>query len=59
MKQFQALKEQVAALEKDAASFYEKGNRAAGTRLRNSLQQLKVAATAIRKEVMELKNKAK
>jgi hypothetical protein len=58
MKKFQALKDLVASVEKDAAAFYEKGNKAAGTRLRGAMQQLKVAASDIRKEVTELKNKA-
>ncbi|WP_179412672.1 histone H1 [Mucilaginibacter sp. E4BP6] len=59
MKKFQELKDLVTTIEKDAAAFYEKGNKAAGTRLRNGLQQIKGAATDIRKEVTSLKNKAK
>jgi hypothetical protein len=59
MEKFKALQELVNAAEKDAAAFYEKGNKAAGTRLRNALQQLKVAATDIRKDVTEKKNAAK
>jgi hypothetical protein len=59
MKKFTALKELVAATEKDAAAFYDKGNKAAGTRFRNALQKIKVAASAIRKEVTEQKNAAK
>jgi hypothetical protein len=57
MKKFQELKDLVNTIEKDAAAFYEKGNKAAGTRLRNGLQQIKGFATDIRKEVTELKNK--
>jgi hypothetical protein len=57
MKKFQELKDLVTTIEKDAAAFYEKGNKAAGTRLRNALQKIKGAATDIRKEVTELKNK--
>lgn len=56
MKKFQELKDLVTTIEKDAANFYEKGNKAAGTRLRNGLQQIKGFATDIRKEVTELKN---
>ncbi len=56
MENFQKLKDVIAAAETDAASFYEKGNKAAGTRLRNAMQQLKVLATDIRKEVTEKKN---
>lgn len=59
MEKFKALQELVTATEKDATAFYEKGNKAAGTRLRNALQQLKVAATDIRKDVTEKKNAAK
>ena len=56
MENFQKLKEVIATIEVDAASFYDKGNKAAGTRLRNAMQQLKVLATDIRKEVTEKKN---
>jgi len=59
MEKFGSLKELVNAAEKDAAAFYEKGNKAAGTRLRNAMQQIKVAATEIRKEVTEKKNAGK
>lgn len=57
MEKFQKVKELIAAVEADATAFYEKGNKAAGTRVRNAMQQLKVAASDIRKEVTELKNK--
>ncbi|ASU34262.1 histone H1 [Mucilaginibacter xinganensis] len=57
MEKFKALKELVESVEKDAIAFYDKGNKAAGTRLRGALQQLKTSATEIRKEVTELKNK--
>ncbi|SHM90668.1 histone H1 [Mucilaginibacter sp. OK098] len=56
MEKFNALKELIASAEKDATAFYDKANNAAGTRLRNAMQQLKVAATDIRKEVTEKKN---
>jgi hypothetical protein len=56
MKNYQALKELIAATEANAVKFYEKGNKAAGTRLRAAMQQIKTAATGIRKEVIELKN---
>jgi archaellum component FlaC len=59
MKKFEELKDLVASAENDAKAFYDKGNKAAGTRLRNALQQIKVAATDIRKEVTEIKSKAK
>jgi hypothetical protein len=56
MEKFEKLKEVIAAAEADATSFYDKGNKAAGTRLRNVMQELKVLATDIRKEVTEKKN---
>ena len=59
MKKFEELKALVATAEKDATAFYDKGNKAAGTRLRGALQQLKVLATTIRKEVTDQKNVAK
>jgi hypothetical protein len=55
MKKFEELKDLVTSVENDAKAFYEKGNSAAGRRLRNALQQIKVAATEVRKEVTELK----
>ena len=56
MEKFKAVKELIATAEKDASAFYEKGNNAAGTRLRGAMQQLKVLAGDIRKEVTEKKN---
>jgi hypothetical protein len=56
MQKFTALKELIASAEKDAEAFYNKGNNAAGTRLRGAMQKLKVAATEMRKEVTEKKN---
>jgi hypothetical protein len=55
METLKALKELVASAEKDAVAFYEKGNNAAGTRLRLALQQIKVLATGIRQEISEKK----
>ena len=59
MKKLEELKALVGYVESDAKAFYEKGNKATGTRLRNALQQIKVAASDIRKEVTELKRNAK
>ena len=55
MQKFTALKQLIASAEKDAEAFYNKGNNAAGTRLRGVMQKLKVTATDIRKEVIEKK----
>ncbi|MEH6308713.1 MULTISPECIES: hypothetical protein [Olivibacter] len=56
MEKFATLKELIASAEKDAQAFYEKGNKAAGTRLRNALQKTKALAQEIRNEVTAKKN---
>ncbi len=45
-------------VKEDFAKFYEKDNQAAGTRVRKSMQELKVLAQEIRTEVQDIKNKA-
>ena len=57
MKRFEELKSLIASLEPDADKFYNKGNSAAGTRVRKGMQDLKNIAQAIRSEVQDLKNK--
>lgn len=57
MEKFNQLKSLLASVEADADKFYNKGNKASGTRLRKALQEIKVLATDIRKEVTEIKNK--
>ena len=57
MSSFAKLKELIAATEADATAFYEKGNKAAGTRLRKAYQEIKTLAQEGRAEVLELKNK--
>lgn len=56
MKKFEELKTLLEGAEKDAESFYNKANKAAGTRLRNAMQKIKVAAQDVRTEVMAKKN---
>ena len=56
MKRFNDFKKMVADLEGDADKFYNKGNSAAGTRVRKGMQELKNLAQAIRLEVQERKN---
>ncbi|MCZ4244665.1 histone H1 [Pedobacter punctiformis] len=58
MKKFEEVKGLIAALEADADKFYNKGNSAAGTRIRKGMQDLKNLAQSIRLEVQETKNKA-
>ena len=48
MTTFQKLKDLVAATEAGSISFFDKGNEAAGTRLRNAMQQLKGLAQELR-----------
>ena len=56
MNRFEQIKELVASMEGDFVKFYEKGNKAAGTRVRRGMQDLKNLAQDIRKEVLEAKN---
>lgn len=53
---FDELKSLVMSLEEDFAKFYEKGNKAAGTRVRKGMQDLKNTAQEIRTEVQNSKN---
>lgn len=46
----------VEELESDFTAFYEKGNKAAGTRVRKAMQELKSMAQDIRVDVQEKKN---
>ena len=56
MARFDQLKELVMSLEDDFTKFYDKGNKAAGTRVRKGMQDLKVLAQEIRTEVQTMKN---
>jgi hypothetical protein len=55
MKKFEELKTLVGDLQEDAEKFYDKGNKAAGTRLRKGCQSIKNVCQDIRIEVSELK----
>ena len=57
MKRFDELKDLVMSLEGDFQKFYDKGNQAAGTRVRKGMQELKNLSQAIRVEVQDIKNK--
>ena len=37
----------------EAEAFYNKGNKAAGTRLRNAMQDIKIQAQHVREDVLE------
>lgn len=55
MSKFEDLKNAVAAAEEDHTKF-EAGNKAAGTRLRKAMLEIKNIAQAIRVEVQDVKN---
>lgn len=57
MEKYNQLKELIAAIEADADKFYNKGSKAAGTRIRGGMQEIKALAQEIRNEVTALKNK--
>ncbi len=54
---YEALKELVASIEVDIDKFYNKGNKAAGTRIRKSMQDIKKLSQDIRMEIQQVKNK--
>lgn len=56
MERFSQLRDLVMGLEADFEKFYGKGNKAAGTRVRKGMQDLKVLAQEIRTEVQNSKN---
>ncbi|WP_425391358.1 histone H1 [Ekhidna sp.] len=57
MKRFEQLKSMVESMESDFEKFYDKGNNAAGTRVRKGMQDMKNLAQEIRLEVQDIKNK--
>ena len=57
MNRYEELEALLVSLKNDFNSFYEKGNKAAGTRVRKGMLELKDKAQEIRKEVQEIKNK--
>ncbi|MDX5339725.1 MAG: histone H1 [Cyclobacteriaceae bacterium] len=56
MSRFSEVKNLVMSLEADFEKFYDKGNQAAGTRVRKGMQELKNLAQDIRSEVQNMKN---
>ncbi len=59
MQKYHNLIEFVKTLEGDVIKFYEKGQSAAGTRLRKGLSELKRLAQEIRNEVQDVKTQRK
>ena len=56
MENFNDLKTLISSMEEDVVKFYEKGNKAAGVRVRKTLQEVRTLAQAMRLEV-SAKNK--
>ncbi len=57
MQSFDQLKTIIASVEEDIAKA-EGGNKAAGTRVRSAMQEIKNTAQEIRKQVLEFREKA-
>ena len=53
------LQQLVAAMAADFEKFYRDGNKAAGTRVRNAMQELKAFAQSVREEVLTMRNQTK
>lgn len=59
MSRIEQMNSLVAELEPDMEKFYEKGNKAAGTRARKQLQEIKKVSQEIRLEIQDMKNSGK
>ena len=59
MNLLEQIRELVATTEEDYEKFYEKGNAAAGTRVRKNMQELKSLAQELRLNVQKTKNSDK
>jgi flagellar biosynthesis/type III secretory pathway protein FliH len=55
---FAELTGMVRAMEQDFQKFFVQGNKAAGTRIRQAMQELKAFAQAVRTEVQTIKNES-
>lgn len=56
MSRFDDIKSVIEGVETDMTKFYEKGNKAAGTRARKGLQELRKLAQEVRLEIQDIKN---
>lgn len=59
MSRYDEMQDLLEELKPDITKFYEKGNKAAGTRARKTLQEMKKKAQDIRMEIQEWKNTGK
>jgi len=57
MLEYEELKRKVAEVEEDLIRVEQKGNKAAGTRVRKGMQEIKALAQAIRVKVLELRSR--
>lgn len=57
MSRFDELKGIITGIEDDMTKFYTKGNKAAGTRARKGLQNLRKLSQEVRLEIQDIKNK--
>ena len=55
MKEYEKIKQLITAIEEDVIKFSEKGNAAAGTRVRKGLQDVKRACQEMRDAIQDLK----
>ena len=55
MKEYEKIKQLVAAIEEDVIKFSEKGNAAAGTPVRKGMQEIKRACQDLRDAIQDLK----
>lgn len=56
MNRIEQVQSLISELEPDLEKFYDKGNKAAGTRARKTLQEIKKVSQEIRLEIQEMKN---
>ncbi|MCS6991700.1 MAG: hypothetical protein NZL95_07550 [Chitinophagales bacterium] len=59
MKRLEELRAYLDSLESDFRKFYDKGNNAAGTRIRKAMQQIKKMASEIRNEIQAIRKQNK
>lgn len=57
MSRINQMKSLINELEPDMVKFYDKGNKAAGTRARKTLQTIKNVSQEIRLEIQSIKNR--
>tara|TARA_R110000751_G_scaffold94632_2_gene184705 strand:+ start:1935 stop:2111 length:177 start_codon:yes stop_codon:yes gene_type:complete len=56
MEKYEEIKNLIALVDDDVERFYKKGNKAAGIRIRKSMQEIKNLAQEVRVHVQETKN---